>query len=264
MAYRFKRQHRGEGGVDDWLMTYADMITLLLCFFVVFLSVSMPKKEIFDQARQKVIERFSDPYHREGKAPSLPNRRESHMPFDALPSIVGTFHGQGDDSPPSASVPLEPILTPAQLAAVENRVQRTVADDSYRLTTLEMPSAAFFASGSADLSDSGARILQDVIAKNLTAANLQDFQITVEGHTDDVPIRTVQFPSNWELSTARAAAVVRFFIDHGIAPQRLRAAGYADAKPKMPNRDAANNPLPENQAQNRRVVIKLEKVEKGA
>lgn len=261
MAYRYKRQQSSDH-VDDWLMTYADMITLLLCFFVVFLSVSMPKKEIFDQARQRVLERFSDPYHREGKAPTFPNLPDSVMPFDALPSIVGTFQGQPAE-PPATPAP-NPILTPGQIAAAENRnAPPRPLDDSYRLTTLEMPSAAFFTSGSADLSDSGARILQEVIDKNLKADNLQDFQITVEGHTDDVPIRTLQFPSNWELSTARAAAVVRFFIDHGISPQRLRAAGYADSKPKTPNRDAANNPLPDNQAQNRRVVIKLEKIEKG-
>ena len=79
----------------------------------------------------------------------------------------------------------------------------------------------------------------------------------------DAPISTAQFPSNWELSTARASAVVHYFLDQGIPAQELRAAGYADTFPKAPNRDAAGHPLPENQAQNRRVVIALEKIDHG-
>ena len=121
--------------------------------------------------------------------------------------------------------------------------------------------SAFFSSGQAELSDEGQRILGDLTAK-LTSRNYINYSITVEGHTDDNPIHTPQFPSNWELSSARASAVVRFFIEHGIDPQRLRAAGYADVFPKVPNRDSHGNALPQNQAQNRRVIIKLEKIEK--
>jgi chemotaxis protein MotB len=95
----------------------------------------------------------------------------------------------------------------------------------------------------------------------LKSANFQDYSITVEGHTDDVPIETNLFPSNWELSTARAASVVRALVANGIPAAKLRAAGYADIMPKAPNRDGAGRPIPENQAQNRRVVIKLEKIE---
>jgi chemotaxis protein MotB len=88
-----------------------------------------------------------------------------------------------------------------------------------------------------------------------------DYMITVEGHTDDMPIGTGQFPSNWELSTARASAVVRYLINNGIPAAKLRAVGYAQVMPKVPNRDVTGRPIPENQAQNRRVVIKLEKIE---
>ena len=95
---------------------------------------------------------------------------------------------------------------------------------------------------------------------NLKAEKFRDYQITIEGHTDDAPISTAQFPSNWELSTARASAVVHYFLEQGIAAQKLRAAGYADTFPVAPNRDSAGKPIPENQARNRRVVIKLEKI----
>ena len=123
-----------------------------------------------------------------------------------------------------------------------------------------MSSAAFFDSGSATLSAAGAAILRGELDK-LNSDQYEDYEITVEGHTDDTPIHTAQFPSNWELSTARAAAVVHFLLDQGIPAQKLRAAGYADTFPKLPNHDADGNPIPENQAQNRRVVIKLEKID---
>jgi len=102
------------------------------------------------------------------------------------------------------------------------------------------------------------------MAVDLRSNRFKDYQITVEGHTDDTPISTARFPSNWELSTARASAVVHFFLDQGIPALKLRAAGYADTFPKAPNRDVNGIAIPQNQSQNRRVVIKLERIEKAA
>ncbi len=136
-----------------------------------------------------------------------------------------------------------------------------IEQEGDRITTLEMDSSAFFASGASVLSEEGQKILGELREK-LTSKDYINYSITVEGHTDDNPIRTAQFPSNWELSSARASSVVRFFIEHGIDPERLRAAGYADVFPKVPNRDTEGRAIPENQSQNRRVVIKLEKIDK--
>ena len=138
----------------------------------------------------------------------------------------------------------------------------TIEQKGDRITTFEANSAAFFASGSATLSEAGKAVLRDV-AVNIKSDKFRDYHITVEGHTDDSPISTAQFPSNWELSTARASAVVHFFLRARCIPaQRLRTAGYADTFPKAPNRDAHGNAIPANQALNRRVVIKLEKIDK--
>ena len=112
------------------------------------------------------------------------------------------------------------------------------------------------------MSEAGESILHEMATK-LKSDEFKDYQITVEGHTDDAPISTSRFPSNWELSTARASAVVHFFLDQDIPARKLRAAGYADTFPKAPNRDANGDAIPENQAQNRRVVIKLEKIDKA-
>lgn len=239
MQYSKRKRRRGGHRVDDWLMTYADMITLLLCFFAIFLSVSVPKDEQMAQARDKVRERFAatgtmndeiiDPSALFGARP------RDNQPYDKMPSIIDNYDaGKG----------------------------MHVEQEGDRLITLEMNSSAFFGSGQAVLSDEGQRVLGELQTK-LTGKDFINYSITVEGHTDDVPIKTEQFPSNWELSTARAAAVVRFFLEHGIDPERLRASGYADIFPKMPNRDAEGNAIPANQAQNRRVVIKLERIEKS-
>lgn len=247
MSYQFTQKKRADDhhGVDDWLMTYADMITLLLCFFAVFLSVSAPKKDIFDQAREKVLERFSGHKIDRMTMEEMQMRADRDSPYDSLPSIVDRFHMS--DSP---------------YAEGRNPYEEKKDPEGDRIHMIEIPSMAVFSSGSATLSDEGKAILFEIAEKSLKAPDRQDYQITIEGHTDDVPINTIQFPSNWELSTARAATVVRYLIEQGIEPQRLRAAGYADTFPKVPNRDASGQPLPENQSQNRRVLIKLEKIEK--
>lgn len=280
LSYK-KRRRRNDHSVDDWLMTYADMITLLLCFFAIFLSVSVPKEEQFQKARERVMEHFSAPDQVRGKVmprDDMSGNPQDELPYDSLPSIVDRHHsGEG------RSVGFGIDIGEGQSeGAGEGALQGTgprdgVRDDAYvrdfgrgeseeeegdRIKTMEMPSAAFFASGSAELSEEGKKLLKEILDTQLNAPGFLDYQITIEGHTDDVPINTLQFPSNWELSTGRAAAVVRFFIEQGVQPQRLSASGYADIFPKTPNRDAAGNPMPGNQAQNRRVVIKLEKIEK--
>ena len=247
MSFKHKKIRRQEDhGVDDWLMTYADMITLILCFFAIFLSMSVPKKDAFQQARSKVIEKFAsdDPAGQTSttqgnatSAPEIPRDLPASVdPRTGFPIVIGnTEEDEGK----------KPVIKP-------------VGD---RLSSIDINSASFFKAGSATLSDEGKKVLDGVL-ETVQSDKFKDYQITIEGHTDDIPINTLQFPSNWELSTGRASAVARYFLEHSVNAQRLRASGYADTFPKVPNRDATGNPLPENQAQNRRVVIKLEKVEK--
>jgi len=292
---RHSRQRRGQAAshADDWLMTYADMITLLLCFFAIFLSVSIPKKDV--QQKLHLPQAVEQPKH-------PPDILKGDLPFYGLPHLAQPGDDKGDD----VTVPVKKIpekipdnvmpLTEAKTAEISGEGDKSGSGDvvadvepippsdrayasllaiierlklqggasiqrqGERITTLQMSSSAFFDVGSATLNDSGKAILRD-IAVNIKTDRYRPYQVTVEGHTDDSPIRTPQFPSNWELSTARAAAVVRFFIEDGVDTKRLRAAGYADTFPVAPNRAADGAPIPENQARNRRVVIKLEKRE---
>jgi chemotaxis protein MotB len=240
MIYRRQRKKPQVTHTDDWLMTYADMITLLLCFFAIFLSVSVPKKEQSAQIRKPQTEQTFP----------VISLIEGQLPFHALPQTDVKITEEFDTTPAVAAPPPPPEAGPFKMQKGD------------RITTMEISSAAFFDSGSATLSPAGRSLLSDV-SQTLKSDKYKDYAVTVEGHTDDSPINTPLFPSNWELSTARAAAVVRFFLEDGVPAQKLRAAGYADTFPKTPNRDIAGNAIPENQAQNRRVVIKLEKIEKS-
>lgn len=237
--FRNRRRTQEETHVDDWLMTYADMITLLLCFFAVFIAISVPEQEKFENAKEKVVQTFkgatSDNMKGQYALPEtqLDSPLKSEMPFEALPAIVDRFN--------------------------KEEVEIEKGD---RITTIEMNSAPFYAAGSAILNEDGLKVLDELLPA-ISSEEYKDYTISVEGYTDDSPIRTAQFPSNWELSTARAAAVVRHFIEKGIPPQRLRAVGYGEAVPKVPNRSTDGTALPDNQAQNRRVVIRLEKIDKA-
>jgi chemotaxis protein MotB len=121
---------------------------------------------------------------------------------------------------------------------------------------MEFSSSAFYQVGKAEFGPEAEQILSKVDSA-IRGITYYKFQIDIEGHTDNIPIKSLQFPSNWELSVARATNIVKFLIDKGIQPDRLKAAGYADTKPKVPNTDSAGDSIPETQALNRRIVIRI-------
>jgi chemotaxis protein MotB len=263
-SQRWQIKLRRSDHTDDWLMTYADMITLLLCFFAIFLSVAIARKDLPAKAETPPpVQQLQTP----------PDILEGNLPFHGLEQVPQPdvlegnlpFHDpmteQETDDNASASSTGSMQQTAVNVPDILKEVKDQEQKGGDRITIIDMNSAAFFGSGSAILSLAGKAILRD-LAEKLKTDKYKEYQITVEGHTDDSPINTVQFPSNWELSTGRAAAVVHYFLSEGVPPRKLRAAGYADTFPKVPNRDANGNALPQNQAQNRRVVIKLEKIDK--
>ena len=121
---------------------------------------------------------------------------------------------------------------------------------------IELNSSALYDLGSADIKPEMLGELRELAHTiNTLRINFPNYLVEVEGHTDNIPINTAQYPSNWELSTNRATNIVKLFIEEGIPPNRLRAAGYADSRPKLSNNDSQGNPITQNQAANRRVVI---------
>lgn len=121
---------------------------------------------------------------------------------------------------------------------------------------IELASNAFFKPGSATLRKAAVPVLEKM-AQTLEAPKYLFYNVEVEGHTDDDPISTKRFPSNWELSAVRASSVVRFLIGQKMDPIRFRVVSLADTQPKVPNRDEEGQPIKENQATNRRINIRL-------
>ncbi len=115
--------------------------------------------------------------------------------------------------------------------------------------------ASFFPSGSDSLLPKGIVIIKQIISQIKSMS--PPMNIEVEGHTDDRPISNSKYESNWELSSNRASTVIRYMIDRGISPQRLKATAYAEIMPEVPNRDKSGNPIEANMAKNRRVVIRI-------
>jgi chemotaxis protein MotB len=275
---------------DDWLITYADTITLLLCLFVIILTIKTapkpPTPEATAPAAQTIAQEgvfWGQPAIRSfvpiteavteetstatiGPAADAPAVRNIVEPFPdppvpASPTIEAAAAPVIVPAPQETPTPTPRSLLPAVVQRLISQGTPITAQSGDRITTLQIGSAAFFGSGSAALSNAGKAILSDV-AVTLVSQEFAAYHITIEGHTDDMPISTPQFQSNWELSAARAAAVVRFLLDLGVPAGKLTASGYADTAPIAPNRNAEGMVIPDNQARNRRVVIRLEKIDK--
>ncbi|TVP87599.1 MAG: hypothetical protein EA347_07315 [Thioalkalivibrio sp.] len=147
----------------------------------------------------------------------------------------------------------EPSVPPAFEALMELVAARTGEQDLELLLDqhqlrLEVGDGILFGSGTAELGPSGEALIEELV----TALQDEGLKISLEGHTDDVPINTPRFPSNWELSSIRATTVARELIAHGIPQERIRVTGYADTRPRAPNDSDANRAL------NRRVSLVLE------
>lgn len=223
----FIPKKRPERPVTGWQLTLADMMTLLLCFFVIMLSVAK-----VDPAR---YEAMSDILAEAMKGKAAPSRRTAEK--GATPTErkeKNLFELQ---------------LELAKLIGRESRaVNLKLRPDA---VAINLTGGVFFQLGSADLTTRALTIL-DKLAGPLTDAH---YKLTIEGHSDNLPINSEQFPSNWELSSARASSVARYFIAQGFPRDDIRVMGLADTQPLAPNMDKGGNPIPENQSKNRRVVI---------
>lgn len=216
-----------------WLTTFNDMMTLLMVFFVLLFSMST-----VDMKRFK---------HFQGELQSA---------LGILGAGQKTKVGVVDPEPPmtrrseeSGDAPLPPEMA-AEVLALRQLSERLGLPGSWspRRIQITLEDALLFGSAQTRFSPKAMAVLREVAA----ALKKIDGDILVEGHTDNRPVVSDRYPSNWELSTARAAQVVKFLSEAGqIAPRRLAAVGYADSKP------ISNNDTPEGRAINRRVEIVL-------
>lgn len=234
-----KKRRVEEDGIkgDEWLATYSDCVTLLLTFFVLLYSMSSVDQEKLEQ----IASAF--------KSVMAGERGETLMKYDMYNGKVPLIGGE---------VNIEELLDEAENETEEmyNKVKdyaekngiSSVMDISIteRGIQIQLRDYILFESGTATLKNQSKVVLDKVSG----LINSIDNNILVEGHTDNVPISNSIYPSNWELSTARAVNVVKYFVEkNGVTPIRLSAAGYGEFHP------IADNDTLENKAKNRRVNI---------
>lgn len=235
---RYRRWHvesRPEAEEEGWLITYLDVITLILVLMVVLLAFAGPGKG-----------RDGPPSEGQGTAtatagpvPQAPYPGGSIVP----PAVPPTT----PEPPAQSTAPTPKTLNGLPLDQLGADVDIIMTDDAVRF---RISSEILFESGAAEFAAAGQPVLDRLIPLLNSDPTLR---LVVEGHTDSVPIRTDRFPSNWELSTGRAAAVARYLIERGVAPQRVQASGFADTRP-LGSRD---NPV--DRVHNRRVELTMER-----
>lgn len=252
MARRKKHVAEESENHERWLVSYADFITLLFAFFVVMYSIS----SVNNQKYETLSDALDDAFHQKK------NMLKSEQPIE-----IGT--------PPTQFQPIEQeklsneeklkrqrlseeILQERKrlkkaAAMLEDSLSPYIQDDLVKVkqhdfwVELEMNSELLFSSGEAELSQKAIPVLRKVAKTFAQIPNV----ISVEGHTDNVPIDTVEFPSNWDLSSARASSVVRELIKGNVSSTRLAAVGYGEFHPIADNNTASGR------FKNRRVVLVL-------
>ena len=234
-----RRRHQEEHeNHERWLVSYADFITLLFAFFVVMYSISSINEGKYKILSETLTGVFNQPDRSIKPIPVGDDRpRTTQQPNDAMQQ-------GGDDN-----VDGDPLTQIAD--AVREQFGDLIGSDQLSVRGNELwieitlNSSLLFPSGDAMPADAAFGIVEKV------ARILAPYQnpIHVEGFTDNVPIHNAQYPTNWELSTARAASIVRLLAQDGVAPSRLAAVGYGEFQP------VADNASAEGRARNRRVVL---------
>ena len=221
---------------ERWLISYADFITLLFAFFVVMYAIS-----VVNEGKYKV---FSDSLGTAfgGSGSAVRNNYEV-QPTTSIQVIAARRRAEALRREKERLTTLARNLT-STLAPLVKEGKVRVAQNS-RGVTVEINASVLFDPGEAALTNES----QEALRALAVTLKSDTHAVQVEGHTDIMPIRTPLFASNWELSAARASAVVRLFVDSGVAPARLSAVGHAA------NISVASNDTPEGRARNRRVAV---------
>lgn len=233
---------------ERWLISYADFITLLFAFFVVMYSVSSVNEGKYKVLSETLTGVFNAPQRsfQPIEIGDQPPRPEVTATEDVIPPEV-TEAPRNPEQESQART--EALRTMANQLAIEfdELIDRGVVtlETNDRWLSLNLPDSLLFGSGNAEPHYDAFEVM-DKVARVLRN---RDNAVKVEGFTDNQPIRTQRFPSNWELSAARAAAVVRMLDMEGIEPERLAAVGYGEHQP------LARNDTEEGRRRNRRVVL---------
>jgi chemotaxis protein MotB len=227
-----KNKHEEHENHERWLVSYADFITLLFAFFVVMYSVSSINEGKFRVLSDSLVNSFSN------------NKPVGDLSLMDLPIHHHTSIQVKDE--PQSNNNIRSYLKIANAITAVKVPQGVKITSTERGLNIRIKDEALFGSGSASINPQIAEFIDLIAGLVKDLPNL----IAVEGHTDNQPIRSVVFPSNWDLSTARANILVRYMIDrHQLAANRFSSTGYAGTRP------IESNATPEGQASNRRVEL---------
>jgi chemotaxis protein MotB len=272
---RRRGAHKEEESAERWLLTYADMITLLMALFMVLFSISSVNISKVQSLQESLRAAFSGDILPGGKAIAKPgaSANSSRAPSAVdLQSLVPITSPQTSSALRSASAHGSAAAVQQQQMAAQQEsavfahikaeldayarahgfsksVQSTIEPQGLVIRVLT--DDLLFESGQATLDGRSSGLLGEI--SQLLNVD-ETHPIDVEGNTDDVPIHGGPYPSNWELSTARASTVVRFLAEHGVTPRRLTATGYAEQHPLASNATSAGR------ARNRRVEIVMKRI----
>ena len=221
-----------------WLLTYADLMTILLVFFVLLYTLAFFEKEKYKNAVEAVKVQIDKDANLIGlmELLEIPETMDTKITIE---DITGMHSRE--------KTLFDTIAKFARTNSQKQNISTRILDGKI---IVSIKGKALFNSGSASLNSTAISIFNEIIQ---ILDDYPEYNINIKGHTDDIPISTIVFPSNWELSAVRATTVLKYLISQGVSPKRLTATGYGNVMPLVPN-DSANN-----RAKNRRVEFVLEK-----
>lgn len=241
------------GGGGSWLTTYSDLVTLLLCFFILLFSMAIVDKQKFEEVAQSMRAAFSNDFS------IMPVKDGDTMisitPYESGDELLEQLNESAEKKDPDGTEDFEDLkMETIKVAKIDiqelidemglNENIKVIEEDTKII--LRMDSIILFDSGRAEMKSSAEAIVEKLgqVLESIEA------EILVQGHADDRPIHTTTYPSNWELSTRRATNMVKFLIDRcGLKQDHLTAAGNAEFKPIVPNDSEYNR------QKNRRIDI---------
>jgi chemotaxis protein MotB len=249
MARRVSK-HEEHDNNDRWLISYADFITLLFAFFVVMYSISSVNEGKYKTFGDSLNIAFS-----QQMGSSAINIAHNQTGKIGIPQEGARNKVLVDKQ--TANLVEQKRKLQERMKGVEDSLQRVMAPliaqgqvgiyQNKRGVAIDISASTLFKEGEVKLQPGALESLQQVAQ----VLSKEDLAIEVEGHTDDVPIKNIQFPSNWELSSGRASTVVRMLVTYGVGEKRLSAVGMASNQPIVVN------DTPEHRAKNRRVSITI-------
>ncbi len=246
---RKKQEEDAPAGAPEWMATYGDLVTLLMCFFVLLFAMSTVDNKKFTA----IMKSFQGSA---GVLESGASLQQADFLFDGMPESKLTQDQESIRQRREAKALKKALEDFKKNKGKDFDFQVDIGKRGVKIT---FPDNVLFDPGEADIKTDANELL-DYMADILSSGDFAERAVRVEGHTDNIPINTLQFPSNWELSTGRASRVVRYFTeDKGMNKLRFAPIGYGE------NRPVASNDTAEGRAMNRRVdivVLTAEETEK--